>query len=169
MFDHVFVPWERVFLCGEAELAGKLALLFALYHRHSYTGCKAALSEIMTGATALAAEYNGIQRAQHVRHKLAEMIQIIDLIFASGIAAAVNATRADSGTYIPDTNYCNAGRMLAGEADRERAHSRLRSGLGPDQVVPAQTRLAVRYPHEAVAEVTGWGRQEFLDAGVQEL
>ena len=58
-FDDVFVPWERVFLCGETEFAGKLALLFALYHRHSYTGCKAAVSEIYTGATALAAEYKG--------------------------------------------------------------------------------------------------------------
>ena len=116
VFDHVFVPWERVFLCGEAELAGKLALLFALYHRHSYTGCKTALSEIITGATALAAEYNGIQNTQHVRHKLADMIQIVDLIYAAGIAAAVNASKADSGTYIPDSNYCNAGRMMAGEA-----------------------------------------------------
>ena len=115
VFDRVFVPWERVFLCGEAELAGKLALLFALYHRHSYTGCKAALSEIFAGATALAAEYNGIQNAQHVRHKLAEMIQVIDLIYASGIAAAMSANRSESGTYIPDSNYCNAGRMLAGE------------------------------------------------------
>jgi 4-hydroxyphenylacetate 3-monooxygenase/4-hydroxybutyryl-CoA dehydratase/vinylacetyl-CoA-Delta-isomerase len=115
VFDNVFVPWERVFLCGEAELAGKLALLFALYHRHSYTGCKAALSEIFTGATALAAEYNGIDRAQHVRHQLADMIQIVDLIFAAGIASAVNAVRTPSGTYVPDSNYCNAGRMLAGE------------------------------------------------------
>ena len=116
VFDHVFIPWERVFLCGETELAGKLALLFALFHRHSYTGCKAAVSEIFTGATALAAEYNGIARAQHVRHKLADMIQVVDLIYAAGIAAGVNATKADCGTYIPDTNYCNAGRMLAGEA-----------------------------------------------------
>lgn len=116
VFDHVFVPWERVFLCGEAEQAGKAALLFALYHRHSYTGCKAAVSEIFTGATALAAEYNGIQKAQHVRHKLAEMIQIVDLVYASGQAAAMNCTNAGSGTCIPDTNYCNAGRMLAGEA-----------------------------------------------------
>lgn len=116
VFDHVFVPWERVFLCGETEYAAKLALLFALYHRHSYTGCKAAFSEILTGATALAAEYNGIERAQHVRHKLAEMIQIVDLIYAAGIAASVNGIRTDSGTYVPDSNYCNAGRMLAGEA-----------------------------------------------------
>lgn len=116
VFDNVFIPWERVFLCGETELAGKLALLFALYHRHSYTGCKAALSEIFTGATALAAEYNGIAKAQHVRHKLAEMVQIVDLIYAAGIAAAMNAVKTDSGTYVPDTNYCNAGRMFAGEA-----------------------------------------------------
>ncbi|MFC1874274.1 4-hydroxyphenylacetate 3-hydroxylase family protein [Chloroflexota bacterium] len=131
VFDHVFVPWERVLLCGETELAGKLALLFALYHRHSYTGCKTALSEIMTGATALAAEYNGIARAQHVRHKLAELIQIVDLIFAAGIASAVNATRADSGTYIPDTNYCNSGRMLAGESiyDEYEALAAIAGGL----------------------------------------
>jgi 4-hydroxyphenylacetate 3-monooxygenase/4-hydroxybutyryl-CoA dehydratase/vinylacetyl-CoA-Delta-isomerase len=115
VFENVFIPWERVFLCGETELAGKLALLFALYHRHSYCGCKAAVSEIFTGATALAAEYNGIARAQHVRHTLADMIQIVDLIYAAGIAGAVHATRADSGTFVPDSNYCNAGRMLAGE------------------------------------------------------
>ncbi len=75
--------------CGrDASIAGKLALLFALYHRHSYTGCKAAVSEIYTGATALAAEYNGIDKAQHVRHKLADMIQVVDLIYAAGLAAA---------------------------------------------------------------------------------
>src|SRR5208337_3163110 len=96
VFDHVFVPWERVLLCGEAEQAGKAALYFALYHRHSYCGCKAALSEIFTGATAVAAEYNGIEKAQHVRHQLAEMIQVIDLIYAAGIAAAVDSTRAVS-------------------------------------------------------------------------
>ncbi len=116
IFDHVFVPWDRVFLCGETEQAGKAALFFALYHRHSYTGCKAAVSEIYTGATALAAEYNGIEKAQHVRHKLAEMIQVVDLIYASGLGAAMNSTKAGCGTCIPDTNYCNAGRMLAGEA-----------------------------------------------------
>ena len=131
VFDNVFVPWERVFLCGETELAGKLALLFALYHRHSYTGCKAAVSEIFTGATALAAEYNGIAGAQHVRHKLADMIQIVDLIYAAGIAAAVDATKSASGTYIPDTNYCNAGRMLAGEAiyDEFEALAAIAGGL----------------------------------------
>ncbi|MBN1152621.1 MAG: aromatic ring hydroxylase [Dehalococcoidia bacterium] len=131
VFDNVFVPWDRVFLAGEADIAGKLALLFALYHRHSYTGCKAAVSEIYAGATALAAEYNGIDRAQHVRHQLADMIQVVDLIYAAGIAAGVNSKKAGSGTQIPDTNYCNAGRMLAGEAiyDEYEALAAIAGGL----------------------------------------
>jgi len=59
IFDNVFVPWERVFLNGEYELGGRLALLFALYHRHSYTGCKPAMTDVITGSTALMAEVNG--------------------------------------------------------------------------------------------------------------
>lgn len=115
VFDNVFVPWERVFLCGERDMGGRLALLFALYHRHSYTGCKPALTDIIMGATALVAEYNGVETAQHIRIKLASLIAIAELIYAAGIAAAYNAERAASGTYIPNSIYCNAGRRLAGE------------------------------------------------------
>jgi len=114
IFDDVFVPWERVFLCGEREFGGQLALLFALYHRHSYTGCKPAVTDIMMGATALAAEYNGIPNAQHVRHKLAELISVAELVYASGVAASVTGTQAPSGTYVPDVIYCNVGRRHAG-------------------------------------------------------
>ncbi len=49
IFDDVFVPNERVFLAGETEYGGQLALLFALYHRHSYTGCKPAVTDIVIG------------------------------------------------------------------------------------------------------------------------
>ncbi len=43
IFDNTFVPWDRVFLCGETQHGGIAALLFALFHRHSYSGCKPAL------------------------------------------------------------------------------------------------------------------------------
>ena len=68
----------------------------------------------MTGATALAAEYNGIPNAQHVRHKLAELISVAELVYASGVAAALTGTQAPSGTYVPDVIYCNVGRRHAG-------------------------------------------------------
>ncbi len=114
IFDDVFVPWERVFLCGESEFGGQLALLFALYHRHSYCGCKPAVTDIMMGATALAAEYNGVPNAQHVKGKLAELISVAELVYAAGIAAAVTGKQAPSGTYVPDVIYANVGRRHAG-------------------------------------------------------
>jgi len=114
VFDDVFVPWERVFLNGEYELGGRVALLFALFHRHSYTGCKPALTDVLTGATALMAECNGIEKQAHVREKLAEMICTSELCYGTGIAAAINAEKSSSGTYIPDIVYCNVSRRHAG-------------------------------------------------------
>jgi aromatic ring hydroxylase len=115
VFDNVFIPWERVFLCGETDMGGRLALQFAEFHRHSYTGCKPSITDIIMGATALVAEYNGVANAQHIRQKIAHLIGISELVNAAGIAAAVNATRTGSGTYVPDSKFVNAGRRLAGE------------------------------------------------------
>ena len=115
VFDDVFVPWERVFLCGETDMGGRLALQFAEYHRHSYTGCKPSISDIIMGTTALVAEYNGVATAQHIRTKLAHLIGVAELVYASGIAAAYHSKKTPSGTYIPNSNFVNAGRRLAGE------------------------------------------------------
>ena len=115
VFDNVFIPWDRVFLCGETDMGGRLALQFAEYHRHSYTGCKPSISDIIMGATALAAEYNGVETAQHIRVKLAHLIGIAELVNAAGIAASCNAKQTPSGTYIPDSIFVNVGRRLAGE------------------------------------------------------
>lgn len=114
IFDDVFVPWERVFLNGEYEFGGALALLFALYHRHSYSGCKPAMTDVLMGATALMAECNGIEKQAHVREKLVELVCTSELCYGAGIAAAINAQKASSGAYIPDILYCNVSRRHAG-------------------------------------------------------
>ncbi|MFX0021880.1 MAG: 4-hydroxyphenylacetate 3-hydroxylase family protein [Candidatus Hermodarchaeota archaeon] len=126
IFDDVFVPWERVFLCGEYQHGGALALLFGLFHRHSYSGCKPAIGDIMTGTAALAAEYNNIAKASHVRHKLAELILVTELGYAAGYTASdlgkpevfmpgIGFIPYGPGSYIPNSIYCNAGRCLSGE------------------------------------------------------
>ncbi|RJQ38748.1 MAG: aromatic ring hydroxylase [Dehalococcoidia bacterium] len=114
IFDDVFVPWERVFLDNDPQLGARAALLFALYHRHSYTGCKPAYTDVLMGTTALIAEVSGIEKQQHVRHKIAEMISVAELVYASGIAAAHTSTKASSGTQVPDVVFCNVGRKHAG-------------------------------------------------------
>lgn len=126
IFDDIFVPWERVFLCGEYQHAGTLALLFALFHRHSYSGCKPAIGDLIVGTAALAAEYNNIHKASHVRSKLAELIMVTELGYAAGYTASdlgkpevympgVGFIPYGPGSFIPNSIYCNVGRCLSGE------------------------------------------------------
>jgi len=127
IFDNCFIPWERVFICGETIHGAVGALLFALFHRHSYSGCKPALGDLMLGTVALAAEYNGIQKAPHVKDKLAEIIRVAELGYAAGFTASelgkpevympgVGFVPYGPGSYIPNSIYCNVGRCLTGEA-----------------------------------------------------
>jgi 4-hydroxyphenylacetate 3-monooxygenase/4-hydroxybutyryl-CoA dehydratase/vinylacetyl-CoA-Delta-isomerase len=67
------------------------------------------------GFTELVAEYSGIERAQHVRHEMADLIATAELVYAAGIASSVNAQKSSSGVMIPDPIYSNVGRRLAGE------------------------------------------------------
>ena len=127
IFDDCFVPWERVFMAGEWQHGGTLALLFALFHRHSYSGCKPAVGDLLLGTAALAAEVNNIHKAPHVREKLAEIIMTSELGYAAGYTASdlgkpevympgVGFVPYGPGSYIPNSIYCNVGRCLSGEA-----------------------------------------------------
>ncbi len=127
IFDNCFVPWERVFLAGEHQHGGACALLFALFHRHSYSGCKPAIGDVILGTAALAAEVNNVHKAEHVREKLAELIMTIELGYAAGYTASslgkpevyipgVGFVPYGPGSYIPNSIYCNVGRCLSGEA-----------------------------------------------------
>ena len=51
VFENVFIPEDRVFMCGEWRFGRRMAMLFANSHRHSYCGCKPALSDILCGAS----------------------------------------------------------------------------------------------------------------------
>jgi aromatic ring hydroxylase len=115
VFDNTFIPKERVFMCGEWEFGRRLALLFADSHRFSYTGCKPAVSDILCGTAALAAEANNIERASHVTQKLSEIAGTGALAFAAGIAAALYGEKTSSGTFTPNVIYANVGRRLMGE------------------------------------------------------
>jgi 4-hydroxybutyryl-CoA dehydratase / vinylacetyl-CoA-Delta-isomerase len=114
VFDDVFVPWERVFMCGEWEFAGRLALMFANFHRHSYCGCKPAVSDIIMGAAALVADYNGIGNASHIKDEITEIMVIAELAYAAGIAATAQATCTSSGIWAPNPLYSNCGRYITG-------------------------------------------------------
>lgn len=69
----------------------------------------AARTDILTGVTALAAEYNGIEKASHVKSKLTDMMMTASLGWGCSLAAARQCSIHPSGIAIPDILVSNAG------------------------------------------------------------
>ncbi|MFC1989177.1 4-hydroxyphenylacetate 3-hydroxylase family protein [Chloroflexota bacterium] len=119
IFDNVFVPWERVFLCGEYEFAGSLVRAFGSYHRHSHGGCKCGVGDLLIGAAAVIAEYNGVDNASHISAKLVEMIKTCQTMYGCCLAASVEAQRSDSGVYLVDSVLANTSKLYEGKEYHE--------------------------------------------------
>ncbi|MTK14261.1 MAG: 4-hydroxybutyryl-CoA dehydratase [Clostridiaceae bacterium] len=107
VFDDVFVPNDRIFLNGETEFSGMLVERFAGYHRQSYGGCKVGVGDVLIGAAALAADYNGAAKASHVKDKLIEMTHLNETLYACGIACSAEGYPTQAGNYQIDLLLAN--------------------------------------------------------------
>ena len=107
VLDHVFIPNEYIFLNGEYEFAGMMVERFAGYHRQSYGGCKVGVGDTLIGAAALAAEYNGVEKASAVKDKLIEMIHLNETLYCCGIACSSQGFKTKAGNYQIDLLLAN--------------------------------------------------------------
>jgi len=98
VFDDVFVPWDRVFMFKEYEFSRQLVEQFAAYHRQSYA-CKVGVGDVLIGAAQTAAEYNGVEKASHIRDKIVEMNHLNETLYCGCIACASEGHKEASGTY----------------------------------------------------------------------
>ncbi len=101
ILDKVFIPWDKVFMYGEYEFAAMLVERFTCYHRRSYV-CKTGLGDVMIGAAASIADYNGVPKVSHIKDKLVEMTHLNESIYAAGIASSYQAHKLKSGVYLND-------------------------------------------------------------------
>jgi 4-hydroxybutyryl-CoA dehydratase/vinylacetyl-CoA-Delta-isomerase len=106
VFDRVFIPWDKVFMFGEYEFAAMLVERFTCYHRRSYV-CKTGLGDVLIGAAAAIADYNGVPNVSHIKDKLIEMTHLNETIYASGIASSFQAHRTKSGVWLNDDMLAN--------------------------------------------------------------
>ncbi len=106
IFDNVFIPNELIFMEGEVEFASMLVERFTCYHRRSYV-CKTGLGDVLIGASAAIAEYNGVSNASHIKDKLIEMTHLNETIFAAGIASSHQAYKTQAGNFINDDMLAN--------------------------------------------------------------
>jgi len=115
IFDNVFIPWERVFLCGEWQFGGGMGSLFGDFHRLSHCGCIPGRGDLTIGTTSLVAKYNGIRNKGHVQSKLVDLVTHTEMVYACGITAAVKGFKTPSGIYAPAIIYSNAGKLFESE------------------------------------------------------
>jgi 4-hydroxybutyryl-CoA dehydratase / vinylacetyl-CoA-Delta-isomerase len=106
IFDNVFIPKELIFMDGEVEFASMLVERFTCYHRRSYV-CKTGLGDVLVGAAAAIADYNGVANASHIKDKLVEMTHLNETIFAAGIASSYQAHKTSAGNYQNDDMLAN--------------------------------------------------------------
>ncbi len=114
IFDDVFVPWERVFMCGEVEFAVDMVVKFSSYHRQSHGGCKSGKIDCMTGAALSMMEYNGTEKAGHLKQKIIDMIHRAETLYGCSLAASYEGKKQPSGTYFIDTVLANASKIHEG-------------------------------------------------------
>ena len=167
IFEDVFIPNDLLFMNGEFEFAAMLVERFTTYHRRSYV-CKSGVGDVLIGAAATIADYNGVERASHIRDKLVEMTHLNETVYSTGIAASYQAVPMKSGVYISDemlSNVCKhhvtrmpyeisrlaqdlaGGLMVTMPSERELEHpqvgSVLRKYLKGRDGIPTEDRMRI--------------------------
>ena len=106
ILDNVFIPNSLVFMDGEYDFASMLVERFTCYHRRSYV-CKSGVGDVLIGAAAQIADYNGVEKVSHIKEKLVEMTHLNETIYATGIASSYQSKPTKSGAYLNDDMIAN--------------------------------------------------------------
>ncbi len=138
VFDDVFVPWERVFMCGEWQYSQVLAYAFASYHRLFGTCKMTSTLETMTGAASLIAEYNGVRNVPHVRKKLAWMAYITETVQMLAKQACLDpVTEFGMDVMMPNRMAINASKFTYASNFHQMVQNMQDIGGGLTTTVPA--------------------------------
>jgi 4-hydroxybutyryl-CoA dehydratase / vinylacetyl-CoA-Delta-isomerase len=110
VFDDVFVPWERVFLAGEVQLASKLAQSLGLWERTGGLIAAVEQSELFVGLAQLVTEMQGKESDPVAQASIAELITYAQMLRMSLDYACRHYETTPSGMVHPNTLAINAAK-----------------------------------------------------------
>jgi 4-hydroxybutyryl-CoA dehydratase/vinylacetyl-CoA-Delta-isomerase len=139
IYEDVFVPSERIFLNGETSAAASFAHSLGLWVRINGLKNMADEADLMVGFAQLIAEANGLERVDHIKDKIADMIIHATLIRATLEAAVANSNVSPEGVVVPDELYANAGKYQ-GAAYRSAMIQQIQDIAGGSLVTAPSTR-----------------------------
>ncbi|MDM8556687.1 4-hydroxyphenylacetate 3-hydroxylase N-terminal domain-containing protein [Desulfococcaceae bacterium HSG7] len=111
LFDDVFVPNERVFMCREAKYTGKLIQYFTANYRACIGGCVTGQGDVMIGASILMARANGLS-AKTFMNKLVDMSVNNQVTFGLGAGAIALGQEHPSGSFFADPLTAHTNKVM---------------------------------------------------------
>jgi 4-hydroxybutyryl-CoA dehydratase/vinylacetyl-CoA-Delta-isomerase len=109
-FENVFVPNERVFMCGEVKHCMPTVGYFIAPYRSAIGGCVAGQGDIKIGSAILTARANGLA-SKVFNDKLTQMYINNETTFGIGIAAAARGKKHESGAWLCDMLLSNVNKV----------------------------------------------------------
>ncbi len=116
LFDHVFVPWDRVFLCGEWKAGRDLVHRFSDYQRFASSACRCGYIDLCIGAASAMADYNGVSGKAHIQEKIVDMSVDSETLYGLVAGSATLSTPTASGVPLPETLIINAAKLYMNDA-----------------------------------------------------
>ncbi len=110
VFDDVFVPWDRVFLAGEMQLAGTLARSLGLWERTGGVVESVKVSELFVGLAQLVTEMQGKDSDPIAQNSIAELITYAEMLRMSLDYACRHYDSSPSGMVYPNVLAINAAK-----------------------------------------------------------
>ena len=111
MFEDVFVPKERVFLCGEYQYTGKIIEYFTANYRSCIGACVAGQGDVMVGAATAMARANGLS-AKAFMNKLVDMTINNEVTYGLGIGAMAMGKQHPSGSWFADSLLAHTNKVM---------------------------------------------------------
>ncbi|MGP4063207.1 4-hydroxyphenylacetate 3-monooxygenase, oxygenase component [Halobacillus sp. H74] len=111
-FDNVFVPWEKVFVCGNSSICNRTFIeTNAVVHMsHQVVAKNIVKTEFVLGVILSVMDSIGIDKFQHVMDKGTEVMLILENMKSHLYKAEHNAKLDKWGTMTPDFEALNAAR-----------------------------------------------------------
>jgi 4-hydroxybutyryl-CoA dehydratase/vinylacetyl-CoA-Delta-isomerase len=110
VFDDVFVPWDRVFLAGEVQLASRLAQSLGLWERTGGVVEAVRMSELFVGLAQLVTEHQGKEKDPTALNSISELITYAEMLRMSLDYACRHFETTPSGMVYPNTLAINAAK-----------------------------------------------------------
>jgi len=137
-FENVFIPKERVFMCGEHKYSLSAVLNFIMPYRTAIGGCVAGQGDVKVGAAMLMARANGLP-SKVFSDKLTRMVINNETTFGMGVAAAALGRKHPSGVWQSNPLLSNVNKVHVGSLPYETSvlAQDIAGGIGETGCMPS--------------------------------